>query len=300
MTAKQSKELQSKATTGAAFAGKTLAFIGSGQMAEAMIGGLVHHKILSPDQIFASGPRPERGAQLHERYGIQQTTDNREAASNADIIVLSVKPQVIDEILPANPSGVEQKDLIVSIAAGVTIEHLYHRLGNPHIVRAMPNTPAKIGQGITVWTATPNVGDREREQAQAILTALGEEIFMEKEDYLDMATALSGTGPAYVFMFLEAMIDAGVHMGFSRRVARQLVLQTTLGSVEYARQSDDHIAALRNQVTSPGGTSAEALYQMEKGGFRTVISRAIWAAYQRSVALGGGKKVSERIDGSNS
>jgi pyrroline-5-carboxylate reductase len=159
----------------------------------------------------------------------------------------------------------------------------------------MPNTPAKIGKGITVWAATSQVSDQQRDQAQAILQAFGDEIFVDKEDYLDMATALSGTGPAYVFMFLEAMVDAGVHLGFSRRVARQLVLKTTLGAAEYANQTDEHLAALRNQVTSPGGTSAEALYHLEKGGFRTVISRAVWAAYQRSVALGGGKKVSQRL-----
>ena len=280
----------------APFESKSIAFIGSGQMAEAMIGGLVRHRILEPDQIIAAGPRRERGEQLNARYGVRHTTDNVEAADAAQIIVLSVKPQFIDDILPYDPSGIEQKDLVLSIAAGVTIDHLFERFGNPHIARAMPNTPAKIGKGISVWTATPNVGDNGRVQAKAILGALGEEVYMDKEDYLDMATALSGTGPAYVFMFVEAMIDAGVHLGFSRRVARQLVLQTTLGSVEYARASEEHIAALRNQVTSPGGTSAEALYQMEKGGFRTVISRSIWAAYQRSVALGGGKKVSERMD----
>jgi pyrroline-5-carboxylate reductase len=277
------------------FENKTLAFIGSGQMAEAMIGGLIHKELVAPGQIIAAGPRMERGIQLEDRYGVGHTVDNESATAAADIIILSVKPQFMDEILPLSPSGIEHKDLVLSIAAGITIEHLHERFGNPNIVRAMPNTPAKIGQGITVWTATASVGERQREQGQTILTALGKELYVDKEDYLDMATALSGTGPAYVFMFLEAMIDAGVHMGFSRRVARELVLQTTLGSVEYAKNSEEHIAALRNQVTSPGGTSAEALYQMEKGGFRTVISKAIWAAYQRSVSLGSGKKVSQRV-----
>jgi len=156
----------------------------------------------------------------------------------------------------------------------------------------MPNTAAQIGQGITVWTATPDVRPEQRAQAQAVLQALGEEEYVDTEDYLDMATALSGTGPAYVFMFMEAMIDAGVHLGFSRRIAEKLVYQTIRGSVEYAAQSGLHPAQLRNQVTSPGGTSAEAIYHLEKGSLRTVISRAIWAAYQRSVALGSGGKVS--------
>lgn len=278
------------------FENKILAFIGSGQMAEAMMGGLVKTRQLTPAQIIATGPRAERGAQLNERYGVRSTTDNISAANEADIIILSVKPQFIDEVLPANPSGIEDKDLVLSIAAGIPILHLYERFGNPRIVRAMPNTPAIIGMGMSVWTATPQVNEQQHAQASTILGALGEELHVDKEDYLDMATALSGTGPAYVFMFLEAMIDAGVHMGFSRRVARQLVLQTTLGSVEYARQSEEHLAALRNHVTSPGGTSAEALYQMEKGGFRTVISRSVWAAYQRSSALGRGKKVSQRMN----
>jgi pyrroline-5-carboxylate reductase len=159
-------------------------------------------------------------------------------------------------------------------------------------VRVMPNTPARVGQGISVWTATAEVPETQREQARQMLIAFGEEIFVKDEDYLDMATALSGTGPAYIFLFMEAMVDAGVHLGFSRHVAEKLVLQTMRGSVEYAAQSGQHLAMLRNEVTSPGGTSAEAIYQLEKGGLRTVISRAIWAAYQRSVGLGGGRKVS--------
>jgi pyrroline-5-carboxylate reductase len=172
----------------------------------------------------------------------------------------------------------------------VPIRKLADGLAHAAVVRAMPNTPAQIGQGITVWTATPEVSSLQKQQAQAILGSLGDEIFFGEEEYLDMATALSGTGPAYVFMFMEAMIDAGVHMGFSRRVATQLVFQTMRGSIEYAAYSGKHVAELRNQVTSPGGTTAEALYHMEKGGLRTVLSRGIFAAYQRSIALGRGKK----------
>jgi len=153
-------------------------------------------------------------------------------------------------------------------------------------VRVMPNTPAQIGMGISVWTATEATTDVQRQQALALLTALGEEVYVDDEGYLDMATALSGTGPAYVFLLMEAMVDAGVHLGFSRHVSERLVIATLRGSVEYARQSPRHLAALRNQVTSPGGTSAEALYHLEKGGLRTVLSRAIWAAYQRSRSLG--------------
>jgi len=166
------------------------------------------------------------------------------------------------------------------------------------VVRVMPNTPARIGQGISVWTATAEVPDLQREQARALLKALGEEIYVDDEGYLDMATALSGTGPAYIFLFMEAMIDAGVHMGFSRHVAEKLVIQTMRGSVEYMAQSGQHPAMLRNEVTSPGGTSAEAIYHLEKGSLRTVVARAIWAAYQRRVGRGGGRKVS-RLAGRN-
>jgi pyrroline-5-carboxylate reductase len=277
------------------FKDKTLAFIGSGQMAEAMIAGLVRNSILHPAQVIAAGPREERGQELAARYAVRHTTDNAAAVAEANLIILSVKPQVIDEIFPPGKRSLAHCDFVLSIAAGVPINYLVDLYGNPRIVRAMPNTPAKIGKGMTVWTATSAVGTQQKLQAQAILKALGEEVFVEKEDYLDMATALSGTGPAYIFIFLEAMIDAGVHLGFSRHMAEKLVLQTMLGSVEYAMASKEHLAALRNQVTSPGGTSAEALYQLEKGGLRTVVSRAIWAAYQRSVALGVGKKVSQRL-----
>jgi pyrroline-5-carboxylate reductase len=154
------------------------------------------------------------------------------------------------------------------------------------VVRVMPNTPAQIGMGISVWTATEDTTGAQREQALAVLQALGEEVYADDERYLDMATALSGTGPTYVFLLMEAMVDAGVHLGFSRHVSERLVIETLRGSVEYARQSPRHLATLRNQVTSPGGTSAEALYHLEKGGLRTVLSRAIWAAYQRSRTLG--------------
>lgn len=267
-----------------------IAFIGSGTMAEAMIRGLLNQEIVEAEQIIASGPRPERGQELAKKHGVRVTTDNTEAAEEGQIVVLSAKPQVLSIIIPQIRGHLRRRDLLLSILAGVPIEKLSNGLAHAAVARAMPNTPAQIGQGITVWTATPEVSDVQKKQAQAILGSLGEEIFMGEEDYLDMATALSGTGPAYVFMVMEAMIDAGVHMGFSRRVASQLVFQTIRGSVEYAARSGKHVAELRNQVTSPGGTTAEALYHMEKGGLRTVISRGIFAAYQRSIALGRGQK----------
>ena len=268
------------------FADVTLSFLGSGVMAEAMISGILNEDLMEPGQMIASDPREERGQELAKRYGVRAATDNREAAKAAEIVIFSVKPQVLPAVLGEVQGAIKPEGLILSIVAGARISVIAESLGHSAIVRVMPNTPAQIGEGMSVWTATSAVSDEQRLQAQSILRALGEEVCLDDEDYLDMATALSGTGPAYVFLFMEAMIDAGVHLGFSRRIAQQLVLQTIRGSVDFARQSVAHPAELRNMVTSPGGTSAEALYQLEKGGFRTVLSRAIWAAYQKSKYLG--------------
>ena len=264
---------------------KMIAFIGSGAMAEAMIAGLISQKLARPENLLASSPRIERGVQLKEKYGIQPFTDNNAAVSTADLVVLSVKPQRLSAVL-MELTDVSPKAFVLSIVAGAPIQKIAAALKKEAVVRAMPNTPAQIGEGITVWAASPEVSSVQKEMARNLLGALGEEIFVEDESYLDMATALSGTGPTYVFLFMEALIDAGVHMGFSRRIAEQLVVKTLTGSVAYYQNIQAHPAALRSQVTSPGGTSAEELYYLEKAGFRTAISRAIWAAYQRSLELG--------------
>ncbi len=264
------------------------AFVGSGVMAEAMIKGLTAQAGAPGDHITASGPRPERGDELRARYAVRPTTDNRTAIDGAHIVVLSVKPQVLHGVMEPLAGRIAPDALVLSIVAGARIEAIAHTLRHAAVARAMPNTPAQIGLGMTLWTCGADLSAAHRAQAQAVFASFGEEILVDDERYLDMATALSGTGPAYVFIFMEAMVDAGVHMGFSRRVAEQMVYQTVRGSVEYARQAGRHLATLRNQVTSPGGTSAEALYHIEKGGLRTVMSRAIWAAYQKSRRLGKG------------
>jgi pyrroline-5-carboxylate reductase len=272
-----------------ALADKTVTFVGSGMMAEAIIAGLLNRRTVSPQQIIAAGPRAERGQELAERYSVRWTVDNEDAAEQGDLIILSVKPQVLKTVIPQVRGHLRRQNLILSIVAGAPLRLLADGMAHAAVVRAMPNTPGQIGQGITVWIPSHEVSPGLREEARLILSALGEEICVDDEDYLDMATALSGTGPAYVFLFMEALIDAGVHLGFSRRMASRLVMQTMQGAVAYARQSDRHVAELRNQVTSPGGTSAEALYHLEKGGLRTVVSKAIWAAYQRSRSLALGK-----------
>ncbi len=274
------------------FTNRQIAFIGPGVMAEAIVAGLIHQSVAAPENIMASGPRLERVEELQGRYGIKPSTDNAATAHQADVVVLSIKPQRMGQVLAGLRDVIKPQALVLSIVAGATIEKISTGLNQANIVRSMPNTPAQIGEGITVWTAAPSVSSEQKEMARQILAALGAEIYMEDEYYLDMATALSGTGPAYVFLFMEAMVDAGVHLGFPRRVAEMLVAQTVRGSVDYYEKRDDpvHLARLRNQVTSPGGTSAAALYYLEKAGFRTAISRAIWAAYERSIELGRGGK----------
>ncbi len=268
-----------------------IAFIGPGVMAEAMIAGLLNKQVTQAHNLIAAGPRPERLEELRSRYGIHTTTDNAAAGHEANVVVLSVKPQRLSEVMKGM-RGVRPEALVLSIVAGATIKKIAQGLKHKAIVRSMPNTPGQVGEGITVWTASKEVTPDQKQVARAILGALGVEVFVEDESYLDMATALSGTGPAYVFLFTEALIDAGVHMGFPRRIAEQLVLQTIKGSAVFYEKAGRHPATLRNQVTSPGGTSAEALYYLEKAGFRTAISRAVWAAYQRSLELGKEKPTS--------
>lgn len=269
---------------------KKIAFIGSGAMAEAMISGLIRQGLSRPENLATADTRLERVDELHEKYGTRPFTDNREAAHESDVVVLSVKPQRLTEVLKGLKGAVPAHALVLSIVAGAKISKISHGLGHKAVVRSMPNTPAQIGKGITVWMPSPAVDDAQKEIASNILGALGAHVAVDDEHYLDMATALSGTGPAYVFLFMEALIDAGVHMGFSRRVSEQLVVETIKGSVGYFeamnQKSDVHVAALRNQVTSPGGTTAQAMYYLEKAGLRTAISRAVWAAYERSVELG--------------
>ncbi len=272
------------------FEDKTISIIGCGTMGEAMVKGLLAKKIVAPEQIIATNIFKEQLAVLQARHGIRVTTDNAEAAEAGQVVVLSVKPQTLDKITLDLRGHLRRQDLLISIIAGVPIKQLSDGMAHAAVVRSMPNTPAQIGQGIAVWTCTPEVTDLQKEQTRAILGSLGPEIFETDEKYLDMATAVSGSGPGYVFMIMEAMIDAAVHLGFSRRVAEQLVFQTIRGSVAYAEQSGKHVAELRNQVTSSAGTTAAALYHLEKGGLRTVISRGMWAAYERSVELGRGEE----------
>ena len=266
-----------------------LAFIGCGVMAESMIAGLLRKEIVTPAQIVASHPRSERRLELTEKYGIDVFEQNADAAKTlpeSGIVILSVKPQRISSVLNDLKEVVRAEQLIISIIAGARIEKISTALSNVLVVRAMPNTPSQISAGMTAWTCSESVDEVHRMQVRTMLSALGKELYVETENMIDMATSLSATGPTYIFMVMEAMTDAGVHLGFSREIAKELVQQTMLGSVLFAMESHKHPAELRNMVTSPGGTSAEAIYQMEKGTLRTVLSKAIHAAYRRAVELG--------------
>jgi len=266
--------------------GKRLAFIGGGTMAEAMMRGLFDKHLVPPSHVLVTGPRRERRADLAKRFGVKALASNAEAAADAHVVVLAVKPQVLPTVLRELRGKLRADQLVLSIIAGATLASLRDGLDHAAVVRAMPNTPAQIGMGITAWTATEATDRGQRDRAKAILGALGEELEVDEESLVDMATALSGTGPTYVFLLMEALVDAGVHLGFSRRVAEELVLRTVEGSAAFARQSGRHLAELRNMVTSPGGTSAAAIYELEKGTMRTVLSRAVYAAYRRTRELG--------------
>jgi pyrroline-5-carboxylate reductase len=280
-----------------------LAFIGCGVMAEAIIVGLLREQLVNAEQIVGSHPRASRREELYTKYAVRLFESNREAALAAhplepategarpgSLVVLAIKPQRLNKVLQELKGAIHPEQVVVSIVAGARSEFIARELLHPAIVRAMPNTPAQIGQGMTAWNATSEVGEAQEREVNALLAALGKAVRVENERQIDMATALSATGPTYVFLMMEALIDAGVHMGFSRHVAQELVQQMMLGSVLFARESQKHPAELRNMVTSPGGTSADAIYQMEKGSLRTVLSKAVWAAFQRAEALGAQKK----------
>lgn len=268
-----------------------LAFIGCGVMAESIIAGLLRKNLVGAEQIVATHPRKNRRQELTKKYGIVVFEENSEAVRNIrvyenSIVALCVKPQRLKGVLDELKEVVLDNQIVLSIIAGARIQTISEALDNKKVVRAMPNTPSQIGAGITAWTCEEAVSDKEKANIKALLTALGKELHVETENMIDMATSLSATGPTYIFLVMEALTDAGVHLGFSREMAKELVQETMLGSVKFAMESHKHPAELRNMVTSPGGTSADAIYQMEKGGLRTVLSKAVYAAYQRAVALG--------------
>lgn len=263
-----------------------VAFIGGGIMAEAIMAGILNRSVATPDAISVGEPLEQRRQYLETTYGVSASGDNVSTAKDADLVVLAVKPQQLSAVLEEMSGRLTESQTALSIVAGASVRQISLGLGHAAVIRVMPNTPAQVGQGMTVWTTSSSVSDAQRETAREVLATLGEEMFVADEKYLDMATALSASGPAYVFLFLEAMIDAGVYLGLPRDMAGTLALQTFLGSATLAKQSGKHPAELRNMVTSPGGTTAEALLSMEEDGLRSTIINAVIAAHEKATTLG--------------
>ena len=263
-----------------------LGFVGGGVMAEAILAGALRDGVVSPGEVVASDVIESRRDYLQATYGIRAVPDNGEALAGADLAVLAVKPQSLGEVLAGLKGRVPKEQAVVSIVAGAKIKTLTRGLGHEAVIRAMPNTPGQIGAGITVWTATEAVTETQRGAAERVLGALGRQVAVPDEKLIDMATALSASGPAYVFLFIETLIDAGVYLGMARDLARTLAVQTVIGSATMVAETGQHPAALRDMVTSPGGTTAEALLALEEGEFRATVMNAVIAAYEKAQSLG--------------
>jgi pyrroline-5-carboxylate reductase len=264
-----------------------LGFIGGGVMGEAIIAGVLNKGVTRPGEIAACDISPARREHLTKMYGVRVSADPAGASESSDIVMLAVKPQEFPAAGGALAGNLNGKQTVMSIIAGVTMDTLRSTLNHDAVVRAIPNTPAQIGQGMTVWTASDAVSGEARENVRSVLAVLGHELYVAEEKYVDMATAVSSSGPAYVFLVIEALIDAAVHIGLRREIAGQIVLQTVLGSARYAMETGKHPAELRNEVTSPGGTTTEALLALEEAGVRAAFMDAVEAAYEKAKELGG-------------
>lgn len=269
---------------------KKLGFIGGGNMAEAMIKGLITSSFIEAKNIIVSDVAAARLDFLHSEYKVKITSDNREAVSKSDVVILAVKPQSVKKVLQAFIDLEMEKKLVVSVAAGVPISSMEEALSpdgsrKVSIVRTMPNTPALVQEGATAISAGEHVGKQDVKVAHRIFEAVGKTVDVD-ESLLDAVTGLSGSGPAYIFMIIEALSDAGVKMGLPRDVSNTLTIQTVLGSAKLARESGRHPGELKDMVTSPGGTTIAGLHTLEAGGLRTSLMDAVEVATERSIALG--------------
>ncbi|HEX7419743.1 MAG TPA: pyrroline-5-carboxylate reductase [Thermoanaerobaculia bacterium] len=264
---------------------KTIGFIGAGNMAEAMIRGLLRGGDFAIAQVAASGPREERMRELRDTYGIYATTDNKVPAAS-EIVVLSVKPQILARVLDDVGSTISPDALVISIAAGVPVAAIQARLATgTRVVRAMPNTPALVDAAATAIARGEFARESDLEDAKRIFDAIGTTVVLD-ESLMDAVTGLSGSGPAYVFLILEALSDAGVKVGLSRRTSQLLAAQTVLGSAKLLLETNGHPGVLKDMVTSPGGTAITGLHTLEHGGVRTTLMNAVEAATRRSRELG--------------
>ena len=261
-----------------------ITFIGAGNMAASLIGGL-RAEGLDAALIRASDPGAETRARVQAEHGIEVFADNAEAVLGADVVVLAVKPQAMKAVCEALRPSLKPNQLVVSIAAGITCASLNNWLGEQPIVRCMPNTPALLRQGVSGLFATPQVSAEQRQQAQTLLSAVGKALWLEEEQQLDAVTAVSGSGPAYFFLLIEAMTAAGEKLGLPRDIASQLTLQTALGAAHMAVSSDVEAAELRRRVTSPAGTTEAAIKTFQAGGFEALVEKALGAAAHRSAEM---------------
>lgn len=263
-----------------------ITFIGGGTMGEAMLSAILSKEISIPQAISVSDIDEARCQYLGQEYGVAVMSSNRLAATKGEVVVLAIKPQNLAEVMAELNGQLKSTQLVLSIIAGARINSLRLGLNHSRVVRAMPNMPAQIGEGISVWTATTEVTKQQRERASSILGAMGKAMYVDDEKYIDMATAVSGSGPAYFFLMVESLVNAAVQIGLPRDMAQELVLQTILGSGHVIQRSGKSPAELRRMVTSPGGTTAEALLQLEKGGFNELVLQAVSAAYNKAKRLG--------------
>jgi len=264
-----------------------IAFIGGGNMGEAMLSAILAQDLATPESISISDISEARRQQLKQEFGVSVMSDNRLVVNQGEIVILAIKPQNLAEVMAELNGQLEPTQLVFSIIAGAKINTLSFGLNHSRIVRAMPNTPAQIGEGVSVWTATTEVTEQQKRWAGSILGAMGKEIYVDDEKYIDMATAVSGSGPAYIFLFVESLVDAAMHIGLPHGIAQELVLQTMLGSGHFLQKSGKLPAELRRMVTSPGGTTAEALNVFEEGQFTELVKQAVTAAYNKAKRLGG-------------
>ncbi len=259
-----------------------IGFIGGGTMGEAILKSLLAKNMAKPEEVVVSDVSQARREYLDKTYGVKTVSKNPDALNNADAVILAIKPQELETIFKELKNKLLPKQLLLSIVAGASLDTLKSGLAHPAIVRSMPNMPAQIGEGITVWIDTPETTKIQKKWAQSILASFGEEIYLSNEKYVDMATAISGCGPAYIFLIVETLTDAGVHIGLPRAMAEKLAVETTIGSARTIKETGKHPAQLRNQVTSPGGITAEGLLQLESGGLRSLLLKAVIAAYEKS------------------
>ena len=265
---------------------KTLGFIGAGNMAEAIVKGLLHAKVIPPEGIIVSDVKPERLAHLKAEHGVRTTQDTHELVSVSDVVVLSVKPQVIDKVLALIGTDIKSTQLVVSVAAGVPVSAIEARLPEgTHVVRTMPNTPATVQAGATAIAPGTHATEEDLEVARALFSAVGRVVTLD-ENLLDAVTGLSGSGPAYVMLMIEAMADGGVKVGLHRDTALLLAAQTVYGSAKLLLETGEHPGRLKDMVTSPGGTAIAGLHTLESGGLRRTLMDAVEAATNRSVQLG--------------